>query len=163
TSVSPATRSAAKAEGTIGSTASPGWSEMAERGLPKCEWLTVGIEKARVPLPCGHDADLGDRDAGCRSLLAQWLDLAGRHACHDLAGGNVSHDFVVVTAGEDRFDQRGLLGERDSHAVRERNARDRDFGGNTGGAAELAKIAREAVGDVHGRRSVGAENFGNGG
>ena len=85
---------------------------MAERGLPKCERLTVGIEKARRSLPRRDRADLGDRDAGCRSLPAQCLHLAGRHACHD---------FIVVTAGKDRFDQRGLLGERGARAVGERN------------------------------------------
>ena len=96
---------------------------MAERGLPKYERLTVGIEKARRPLPRRDRADLGDRDAGGRSLPAQYLDLAGRHTCHD---------FIVVTAGEDRFDQRGLLGERGARAAGERNARHRDFSGDTG-------------------------------
>src|SRR5215467_8012284 len=62
----------------IASADSSGCSEMAERGLPKCERLTGGIEKARRPLPRRDRADLGDCDAGCGSLPAQCLDLAGR-------------------------------------------------------------------------------------
>src|SRR5262249_28833015 len=122
-SVSPANRSAAKAEGTIASAPSPAASKMAERALPKCQRLAVRIEKARPPLPCRDRADLGDRNAGCRSLLAQWLDLAGRHACHD---------FIVVTAGKARFDQPGLPGARDARAAGERSARGCDFGANAG-------------------------------
>ncbi len=123
-------------------------------GCASASGLPSASEKTGLALPRHDAADLGDRDARRRCLLAQRLDLARRHACQD---------FVVVAAGEDGLDQRGLLGERRARRVGERHARDLDLGIDARGAAELGEIAGKPVGDVHGGRGVGAQHLGDGG
>src|ERR1700745_262459 len=86
-------------------------SEMAERRARKDKRLTVHANKARSPLPRRHHANLADRHAGRRCLLTQRLLLVRWNARQKL---------IVVAAGEDRLDQRRLLGEGCARASGER-------------------------------------------
>ena len=122
-------------------------------GCAKASRLPSRPRKRAVPFPAVTVADLGHRHARCRRLLAQRRDLAGRHGRKHL---------VVVTAGEDRLDQRGLLASA-ARAASDSGTRSTSISAaNAGSAAELGEIAGQAVGDVHRRVRVCADQIGDG-